>query len=249
MIARDRAFETIRASAADIARVARTSPSAGVPRYPGTDVEGLVRHVITIHEWVARLVDEGHEEPLAQDPPPADLSGDALLERFETAADRVVAVLAAADPTTPVWTFGVDRTVAFWVPRMAHETTIHAWDADSAVTSDPAPIPVDVAESGLAEGLLVHCARPLRRTEVGGSGETLGLRCTDTDGAWTVTLNDVGIDLEDGVADPDATLDGTASDLWLAIGGRLPFDVLEAAGDHSVVDRFRTAVGSIRAAM
>lgn len=246
---RDRCLEVIRSAAADIARVARKSPDAAVPRYPGSDVSGLVRHMITIHEWVARIVAERLGERASQDPPSPELGGDALVRRFEASAERLVATLEAADPKAPVWTFGADRTVSFWVARMAHETAIHAWDAASAVLDDLPPIPSDVALSGLAEGVVVHCERPLRKTEVGGSGETIGLACTDADVSWTITLHPVGIVVTDGTGDTDAAMAGTAAELWLALGGRLPFDHLETTGDAQALQLFREALESIPAAM
>lgn len=247
---RVRCLEVVEAASTRIATVARDSPHAEVPRYPGTDVERLVRHVITIHEWVTGIVSDLPETPPPQAPPDAGISGGELLERFDRAWRALVAALGSADDSAPVWTFGIDRVVRFWVTRMAHETAMHGWDADSAVVEDPPPIPVDVAASGLGEGLHVHCHRPLRKTDVGGSGERMVVACSDAPGAWTVTLHPVGIEVDKGES-PDAVarLTGSASDLWLAVAGRVPFDRLDRSGDGSVIERFRRALGTIPAAL
>lgn len=247
---RTRCLKVIELSAEGIADVARDAPHAEVPPYPGSDVSRLVRHVITIHEWVTGIVSDLADGPRPQAPPDAGLKGDALLARFDASWRALVAALEAADDSAPVWTFGIDKVVRFWVARMAHETAMHRWDVDSAVTDDPDPIPRDVAVSGLREGLHVHCFRPLRKTEVGGSGEQIVVSCTDAPEAWTVALQPVGIVVEQGEsAAAVAGLTGTASDLWLAMARRLPFDRLRTSGDQTALDRFEQALATIPAAL
>jgi hypothetical protein len=249
IIGRERCLEALEHAAIHIAEVLAEHPAAAVPRYPGTQVETLARHVITIHEWVAGLVTDSAQEFVPQSPPPDGLSGRALRVRYDAAWSRVLEVLAAADESASVWTFGADSTVAFWHRRMAHETSMHAWDAKSAVTDRPAPIPLDLAVTGLGEALRIHVQRPLRTTEVGGSGETVGIECIDADADWTVTLLDVGIDVVDGVGHPDARLGGSASDLWLGLSGRATTMPLTRLGNEAALERFETALGTIRDAM
>lgn len=249
MIGRDRCLEAVQHSATRIAGIAAESPGAAVPRYPGHDVEALVRHVITIHEWVTGMVSSLASEPLPQHAPESTLSGEALRARFDAGWRRLVEVLEGADETALVWTFGSDPTVAFWLRRMAHETAMHAWDADSAVSERPNAIPLDLAVTGLGEGLRIHVQRPLRKTEIGGIGQTIGIECIDADADWTVTLLDVGVEVSDGVAHPDARLGGTASDLWLGISGRSTSMPLARLGNEAVLESFEAALGTIRAAM
>jgi uncharacterized protein (TIGR03083 family) len=249
IIGRERCLEALEHTARHLATVLAEHPAAAVPRYPGQDVEALARHVITIHEWVAALVAEHSQEFVPQSPPPESLSGRALRVRFDAAWGRLLEVLAAADESVPMWSFGSDRTVGFWQRRMAHETSMHAWDAESAIAERPAPIPLDLAVTGLGEGLRIHVQRPLRKTEVGGSGETIGIECTDADADWTVTLLDVGVGVEDGVAHPEARLGGSASDLWLGMTGRSTALPLARLGDETVLERFESALATIRDAM
>jgi hypothetical protein len=75
----------------------------------------------------------------------------------------------------------------------------------------------------------------------------IALEAADLDQVWYVRLRDGGVAL----LDTDTLLDdddhhervvarGTASDLLLAIYGRVPFDVLEISGDASLLDGLRT---------
>jgi hypothetical protein len=249
IIGRERCLEALEHSAVRLAEVLAEHPRAAVPRYPDGDVEALVRHVVTIHEWAASIVDTLSAERVPFDPPPIALTGRGLRVRFDHAWGRLLEILAAADEAAHVWTFGDDPTTAFWVRRMAHETALHSWDADSAVSERPVPIPLDLAVTGLSEALRIHVRGPLRRTEVGGSGETIGIECTDADADWTVTLLDVGVDVDDGVEHPDARLGGSASDLWLGLSGRATALPLTRLGDDAVLQRFETALGTIRDAM
>ena len=246
---REFAIQSIEASAIGIAGVAVQSPGAAIPRYPGHDVADLVRHVITIHEWVTRMVDELSDAPLTQVPPDSDLAGAALLDRYERAWRSLIEVLGTADSAAPVWTFGVDQTVSFWLQRMAHTTPIPRWDAESAV-GEPNPLPPGIALSGLREGLHIHCFRPLRKVEVGGSGEQIAIAPTDADESWTITLNSVGIEVEPGAtASAVASIAGTAAELWLALGRRIPFERLGADGDVEAIARFERAIDLIPSAL
>jgi uncharacterized protein (TIGR03083 family) len=224
--------ETLRIAAARIGEIAAASPDAPLPSYPGRDVLDLVCHVLTIHEWVAGIVAERlPERPASRTEYDRAMSG--VLERYDATWRRLAAVLEEATAGDTVWTFGTDTTVAFWQGRMAHETAIHRWDAERAIVPHPPAIPTDVAVSGLDEGLRIHFERLLRKSEVDGAGERVALRCSDADAAWTVTLREVGVEVADGAPGdaPDARLEGTASDLWLAMAGRIPLD--EVAADDT----------------
>lgn len=241
-------FDVIRDSGARIATVARRAPGAPVPRYPGHDVRDLVAHVVTIHEWVARIVAERATTRLQQVPPDESLQIEGLIERFENDLERLVRILGSADPADEVWSFGRDRTVGFWQRRMAHETALHRWDADSAVASSPDPIPTEVAASGLGEGLHIHVARLLRDVDVGGDGERVALQCTDAPRAWVLTLLPRGIRVDDATpSETDALVRGTASGLWLAVTGRAPFD--EVAGDRAAADLLERALERLPSAL
>jgi hypothetical protein len=73
------------------------------------------------------------------------------------------------------------------------------------------------------------------------------LVATDAEHQWFVRLRGEGVALLDtetwlGQDDPDTRVlvRGTASDLELALYGRVPFDVLEIAGDATLLESLRT---------
>jgi hypothetical protein len=84
---------------------------------------------------------------------------------------------------------------------MLVETGVHRWDAEQTF-EDPEPLDVHVAEAGLDEyGDLWH--RPL------GNVRTL-----------TVTAHDVGRSWTYGEGNPEASLEGAASEIYLRLNSR-----------------------------
>lgn len=228
-------IETLRTAAARIGEICADTPGAPLQAYPGRDVLDLVCHVLTIHEWVIVIVGDGlTERPATRTEYDRTMRG--VVDCYHATWRRLADLLERSDPDTPVWTFGADRTVGFWQARMAHETSLHRWDAERAIDDDPGPIPSEVAVSALGEGLHIHFERLLRRTEIGGQGDRVVVRCTDADAAWTVTLRAEGVEVVDGDpdGDPDGALEGTASDLWLAFAGRVPMATVAASATRAV---------------
>lgn len=216
---------------------ARHDPAAAVPACPGWTVDDLVRHVGRAHHNAALIVGEKRdahptEEELA---PP---SGNAL-GWYEAGLAALLEVLDAADPTTPVWTFGADRTAGFWLRRMAHETTVHRVDAEQA-TGAVGPIAPDLAADGIAEVLEVFLPLLARRRTDPAPG-TVHLHTTDVEGEWLITFGDP-ITVTQGHAKGDAAVRGPASELYLWLWGRAPIDGLEVFGDAALADRLRAAV-------
>ena len=171
--------------------------------------------------------------------PPAD-------ELLAWARDRTAhlhAALAEADPATTVWTWAPAQDVAFILRRMAHETSVHRWDAELAA-GEARPIDPELASDGVDEFLNVMLLQPrFSSAPIEGS---VHLHATDTPGEWLVR------EQEDGTlvvtaehAKGDAALRGSASDLLLALWGRVGSDALEVIGDRAVAERLlaRTTVG------
>jgi uncharacterized protein (TIGR03083 family) len=224
---------------ADAARQDTTRP---VPYYPGWSVADLVAHTGAIHRWVLGIVRSRATERMPREPH-EDRDPERLLAWFKEGLTTLADELGGADPNEPVWSFGADQTVGFWQSRMAHETAIHRWDAQSAF-GDPQTIEPRLAATGIGESLAIHVVRPVRGTAVGGRGESVALRCDDAPDRWVVVLlpDDVRVDEGDGPA--TATVAGLASDVWLFVTGR-PAPRIRAIGDATVVTQLQRIIRSV----
>jgi hypothetical protein len=129
---------------------------------------------------------------------------------------------------------------------MAVETAIHRWDAQ--VASGPAePVDSKLATDGITEVIDSLLPAGKRRGPTEGVRGIAALHAVDIGQDWYVRLRGEGIALldTDTLLDDDhpherAQATGTASDLLLALYGRVPFDVLEVAGDPRLLQALRT---------
>jgi uncharacterized protein (TIGR03083 family) len=233
----------VRREGGALARAARQDPARPVPYYPGWSLADLVAHTGAVHRWALGIVrsraTEGgpREEYEDRDPMP-------LLAWFEDGLEELSRELEGADPNEPVWSFA-DQTAGFWQRRMAHETAIHRWDAQSAF-GDPQPIECRLAATGIPESLAIHVVQPMRGTAVGGHGERLALRCDDAPGAWLVVLLANEVRVDDCQEQATCSVAGTASDVWLFVTGR-PAPGIRLVGDATVATHVQTIIRSVGA--
>jgi len=123
---------------------------------------------------------------------------------------------------------------------MAHETSIHRWDAESA-TGEQAAVDAALAVDGIDEFLTVFLPRLADNFgEVGDA--TVHLHCTDVEGEWLVARRDGELTVTAEHAKGDVAARGSASDLLLFLWGRVPADALEVFGDGDLLARFRQAI-------
>lgn len=219
---------------------ARSGLEEEVPGCPGWHVRELVAHLGQVHRFhgshVARGVDAPPEGPR---PIPPD-SDEALLAWFDEGYRELLAVLSRADPDTPAWNWSphAPRTAAFWRRRMAQETAVHRWDAESA-HHNATGFDLAVAADGIDEMLTVMRPAELTEAPAARTGTAL-LRATDTDRQWAVRLDPDELTLLAGPPPaPDATLQGTATALLLALWGRVPLAELDATGDLALLAALR----------
>jgi uncharacterized protein (TIGR03083 family) len=215
---------------------------APVPSCPDWTVEDLLFHVGSVHGFWAEITARqllSPNEVEDQPRPPADQ----LLAWARDRTAHLQAALAAADPATTVWTWARAQDVAFILRRMAHETSVHRWDAE-LVAGDARPIDPELASDGVDEFLNVMLPEPrFSSAPIDGS---VHLHATDTPGEWLVRQQageTLVVTAEH--AKGDAALRGPASDLLLALWRRKGPDVLEVIGDRAVAERLlaRTTVG------
>jgi len=235
-------------------------PLPAIPGCPGWNMTDLVLHV----GWVQRIVgyrvrnqvrDFGSLQApdltrivdldprylqWATESAPTDVAlPPDLLRWFEDGAAALVDALETASPDDPIGTwFPPNQTVGFFQRRMAHETAVHRWDAQSAV-GEPQPIDRELALDGIEEMLYVMLPsrggdeEPLR-----GAGESYHIHTTDGEGEWVVRFEpDQDIVTREHVK-AGVAVRGTASDLMLFLWGRIPADRLEVLGDRGLLERY-----------
>ncbi len=208
---------------------------APVPSCPAWTVADLVYHLGEVHVFWRTIVGDRRDTWEAYEEPerPADAE---LLTWYLDGLAATVAVLTAADPSHPNWTWSTDKTAGFVQRRMAHETAVHRWDAENAAGLD-ASIEPHLASDGIDEFLMWFAAEPAEDHPA--PGGSVHVHCGDVPGEWTVVLNAEGTyDIERAHAKGDCALRGTASDLLLALWRRRPATTIDVVGDADVAARF-----------
>jgi uncharacterized protein (TIGR03083 family) len=220
-------------TAAFYAAAATAGLEAPVPSCPEWTVEDLVYHLGSTHRFWGqiasrRLQSPNHVEGAPR--PPAD----ELVDWARAASADLLASLTELDPATEVWTWSTQHDVAFIVRRMAHETAVHAWDAQLAA-GQPQPIEPELASDGVDEFLTVFLVAPRFSSKpLAGS---VHLHATDTPGEWLVRQEDDGtLVVTAEHAKGDAALRGPASQLLLALWGRVGLDELDVIGDRAAAE-------------
>jgi uncharacterized Actinobacterial protein TIGR03083 len=223
--------------------------SRRVPSCPDWSVGELVRHLGAFYQrirlnagsagadeaWPALTVPE--EAPTADD--------EAVVTWFREQLQSVEAHLESLDPDLPTWNWAPRaRVAAFWHRRAAHETAVHRWDAQVA-TRLPEPIESKLAGDTIAEALDTFLPGGRRQVDRPAHG-LIQLTATDIGQQWYVRLRGAAISLLDADTRLDAethparaTAAGSASDLALALWGRVPFDVIEASGDVTLLEAIK----------
>jgi uncharacterized protein (TIGR03083 family) len=222
-----------RETAAFARALMRGDVDARVPTCPDWTLLDLTKHVGGVMGFWTHLLCEatGREKPSIDEDP-----GAAPSLWFVRIAGLLVAELRATPPDAQVWTWNPnDQSAHFAARRMAHETAVHRFDAQSAVGS-PEGIDAALAADGIEEIFVMVDAWP----ESGrGEGETLHLHGTDTDvdgNEWLIAMNPDGLDVRREHAKGDLALKGAVSDLELLLYDRPPLGEVERFGDESVLD-------------
>lgn len=209
---------TIRREADAFLVAARRGLEPQVPGCPEWTVRELTQHLGSVHRFHTRHVVRGVTDP--PEPFAAELPDDAdLLQWFDDGVDELLIVLRTVDPASPAWNWAphTPQVAAFWPRRMALETAVHRWDAESAF-NDATGFDLAVAVDGIDE--LVTVMAPTGSAENTVTG-TAVIRATDDDAAWALRFAPGAIEVLPDVPDhADATLEGTASALLLAMWGR-----------------------------
>lgn len=199
----------------------RTSLSDLVPSCPGWSVADLLSHTANVYLHKVACIELAGTRPTAweRDSPDGD-----VLAWHESAHRRILALLTAADPQTPSWTWWPpDQSVGFWNRRMAQEAVIHRVDAELAAGGPVTPIEPDLAADGVDECLVIFLAFGLGEDPlIAGDGCVICMEANDTGDTWYIQLNPstVVIDPEGPDRPAELTISGTAEELLLWMWGR-----------------------------
>jgi uncharacterized protein (TIGR03083 family) len=217
-----------------------------VPTCPGWTVEDLVIHLGGVYRWVRGHVTR--DATTRPEPPSTDGAprGEAALTWWDDHYGELLSTLDRLDGELPAWNWAPQaKKAVFWHRRMAHETAVHRWDAQVA-SGLTEPVETKLAVDGVSEVLdswLPGGRRRVRESPVSGLAQ---LVASDVAHAWLVRIRGAAVALLDTstvMHEPhriDAQAVGTASDIQLALWGRVPFDVLETAGDPRLLETLRT---------
>ena len=201
--------------------------AAPVPSCGDWQLLDLAHHLGGIHRWARVAVLEGHPNGTSDDAPS---SREELVAWFDAGVAALLTTLRETGPDAPCWSFGPKpRTAGFWFRRQAHETAMHARDAEAAC-GDPGSLPTDLALDGIDEALAMFLPRQVRLGRTVLPGTRVGL-VSDEGPTWEIA--------GDGApAAPAVTVRGAAEALLLLVWGRIgPDDArVGVTGDRGAVD-------------
>ena len=241
-------LDALRADAAAFRAVAGEADlTAVVPTCPDWTVLNLVHHLGGVYRWVRGHASRGvtsapdpgsrrHDYPGAEE----------TLDWFDEEAKGLIELLDALDPNMPAWNWAPQAKIAlFWHRRMAHETAVHRWDMQMS-QGMAEPLNDHLAADGVTEVLDSWLPAGRRKGPTARYG-VVHLTAPEEGQEWFIRLRGEGIAL----LDTDTLLDadgpdtrvhasGQASDLMLALWGRIGFDSLEVSGDESLLASLRT---------
>ncbi|SCF36570.1 maleylpyruvate isomerase N-terminal domain-containing protein [Micromonospora mirobrigensis] len=226
------------------AAAAEAPPETPVLSCPGWTVTDLTLHLTRAYTWAQTAVNAGTAtRPERHDPElPAGLTP---AQWYRQEYDRLMALFDGLDPEAPAWNFAPQpKRAGFWPRRMALETAVHRWDAQLAIAAGE-PIEAKLAADGVSEVLDTWLPAG-RRVKPGQWHGVVQLTATDAAQDWFLRLRGEGVALLDTatILDHDdhharAQVTGTASDLLLALMGRVSFDTVGVAGDRGLLDGLR----------
>jgi uncharacterized protein (TIGR03083 family) len=228
--------------------VAQAGPAAEVPSCPEWACADLVEHVTTLLHWVRETVPRGTTagptaRPDRHGPRPA---WEEALDELRRELTGTIETLEAVEADFPAWNWAPQsKQAAFWHRRMAHEISMHRWDAEAAA-GRPTAIETKLAADGVSEVLdtWLPAGKHKGPTDLHG---VVHLVASDAGHDWYVRLRGAGVALLDTatILDSDdhharAQATGTASDLLLALMGRQRLDRLVVSGDPRLIGALRT---------
>ena len=237
----------IQSEAARIVAAYAVDPGGKVPWSQRWTVRTVARHVAGTHHVVAQVI---------EDRPTADFGRFGALTTpakddpgfpawFAAGTDALLEQCRVTPPSDPCWSWHADRaTVGFWVRRMAHETLVHRWDAETAAGITGPSMDPAVAADGIDELLdvFVSASRALHSSP---AGPATHISCADTGQHWYLDLAEVGGRAVHTEPIPvDLTISGRAEALLLLLWGRIDAETagVKLDGDRKILTRWSELV-------
>ncbi|MGK5684449.1 maleylpyruvate isomerase family mycothiol-dependent enzyme [Actinoplanes sp. URMC 104] len=229
-----------RSAALRDAVAAAAVPDARVPGCPEWDLRDLVTHVGQVQRFWAVVVRAGDPTgPPPRSAVPDPRPGDDLLAWSAASTELLLSALREVPADAPAWAWwgasAAPLTAGAIARHQVQEAAVHAFDAQQTV-GKAEPLPAAVAVDGVAEFLEVGIGalgewphRPARIAFVAVDGP-----------AHVLDLSPSGGRLDPAASgDPVTTVRGSASDLVLALYGRIGYDELQVDGDREVLTQLR----------
>lgn len=202
-----------------------------VPGCPGWNLRDLTVHLGTVHRWAAAIVLSGQRVSA-----PRPMVGEPIIDWYADTASALLAALQAVSPDEPVPNFShMDEQARFYHRRQMHEATVHVVDAAQALGLEESEwqVPSAIAADGIDEVIQVHMPRMTARGRRPDVRSRIRLTASDTGQEWVIApgSGDLSPPFQLHPSyDADATVRGTAADLYLSLWQRVSRFRLEFEG-------------------
>lgn len=184
-----------------------------VPTCPDWSLGDLVWHLTKVQDfWTHVIINRpGSPESHQHSPRPSD---NQLVANLRNATLGLDAALESCAADEPAWSWAAEQTVGFTLRRQTHEALVHCVDGFLAVGEPLPDVSPELAADGIDE-IVTVMLEPTEDADV----DTVTLHATDTGDRWTITAGH-----------GDATIAGSAVDLYLWLWGRCRSGQLEISG-------------------
>ncbi|MCC3763542.1 hypothetical protein K3N28_10690 [Glycomyces sp. TRM65418] len=214
-----------------------------VPSRPDLSVAEVLLELVRLYRWTVEvLFTPPAGDAAIPEPAPVDAPGRKALDVFDQSLAAVLDAVEARGPDSPAWTWApVHWRAEFWHRRVAVATGLARWDLQMAVGAT-APVPAALAAEAISEVFEAFIPAGVRRGVHPGATGLVQLFAQDADATWFVRLREGRVALLDH---PDARTElqaraaGSASDIALALWGRLPFGICDVVGDERLLQAVR----------
>jgi len=212
--------------------VANDHPDAEISVIPGWSMGDLVSHIGVVYGAVKGVISADQmERPSVPFPTPPE---DGVHNWARNNFHELQEVFASREPDHPIWTWGKEQTVGWFLRRMTHETLVHMWDAETAADEH---ISVDggIAADGVNEfidGPLQFSVRSNR--EFSYPDGSIHLHRIDGEGEWLLQPSLDGLSVRYVHEKGDVAVRGSSMDLLLYLWRRHP-EALETFGPDELV--------------